>query len=219
VVMLRSLGIPARIAVGYVLRSQDRLPDTNTYAITEGNAFAWPEVYFPGLGWVEFNPTPSEPAITRPGNDDQDVVPDDALQVPPEDEIPPDLLPPTDPAPSALDQLQQGNGSNLVGTVLMILVLAFVGGSLAGVVAFEMVWQRGMAGLDYPSQVWEKTQRLARWARIPSYPNQTPRVYVERLEMELPDVDDLRFLGEAYVRSRYGAKKLAEPERERLARV
>ena len=29
-------------------------------------AFAWPEVYFPTIGWVEFNPTPSQPAITRP---------------------------------------------------------------------------------------------------------------------------------------------------------
>jgi transglutaminase-like putative cysteine protease len=219
VVMLRALGIPARISVGYVLRPQDRLPDTNTYAITEANAFAWPEVYFPGLGWVEFNPTPSEPAITRPGNDDQDVVSDEGLQVPPEDEIPPELLPPTEPAPSALDQLQQGNGSNLVGNILMALVLAFIGGSAAAALAFQLVWQSGMSGLDFPSQVWEKTQRLAGWARIPSYPHQTPREFVERLEKELPEVEDLRFLGEAYVRSRYGAKKLEEGERERLARV
>ena len=70
VVLLRSIGVPARLAVGYTLRPQDRIPDTNVYVLSEANAFAWPEVYFPGLGWVEFNPTPSEPRVNRSGQDD-----------------------------------------------------------------------------------------------------------------------------------------------------
>ena len=68
VVMLRTLGIPARLTVGYIVRPQDRKADTNTYNISEANAFAWPEVYFPGLGWIEFNPTPSEPGNQPAGH-------------------------------------------------------------------------------------------------------------------------------------------------------
>src|SRR6185503_3644084 len=42
-VMLRSLGVPARVATGYAIDPLAREGDTNTYALTERNAFAWPE--------------------------------------------------------------------------------------------------------------------------------------------------------------------------------
>ena len=65
VIMLRTLGIPSRLAIGYVLRPEERDPGSNRYRVTEQSAFAWPEVYFPGYGWLEFNPTPSQPRIQR----------------------------------------------------------------------------------------------------------------------------------------------------------
>ncbi len=55
VLMLRSLGIPARMAVGFAQgEKQDR---ENEFLILLKHAHAWPEVYFPGYGWVEFEPT------------------------------------------------------------------------------------------------------------------------------------------------------------------
>ena len=62
IVMLRSLGIPARWAVGY---AQGEKIDDNTYVVRQREAHAWPEVYFPGLGWVEFEPTASQPSLAR----------------------------------------------------------------------------------------------------------------------------------------------------------
>ena len=64
VVLLRSLGIPARLAVGFAQGEHQR--GTNINLVYERNAHAWPEVYFPGLGWVEFEPTVSEDPIYRP---------------------------------------------------------------------------------------------------------------------------------------------------------
>lgn len=64
VVMLRSLGIPARLAVGFAQGQQDS--QGNTYLVRGRDAHAWPEVYFPDLGWVEFEPTASLPPIGRP---------------------------------------------------------------------------------------------------------------------------------------------------------
>jgi hypothetical protein len=101
----------------------------------------------------------------------------------------------------------------------MGVVLALVGITIVGGLTFQFAWQRGMGGLDYPSQVWEKTQRLARWARIPAYPNQTPREYISRLEHELPEVEDVRYLEQTYERAKYGSKPLEESERERLSSV
>jgi transglutaminase-like putative cysteine protease len=56
-VMLRSLGLPARVAVGYT-PGQLVDPDNNTYVISNANAHAWVEVLFDGLGWIAFEPTP-----------------------------------------------------------------------------------------------------------------------------------------------------------------
>ena len=62
ILMLRSLGIPARMAVGF--SQGDREGDT--YTVRRLNAHAWPEVYFPGVGWVEFEPTGNQPTLNRP---------------------------------------------------------------------------------------------------------------------------------------------------------
>lgn len=62
VILLRSIGIPARYAVGF---AQGERLDNGWYVVRQRDAHAWPEVYFPNLGWVEFEPTASQPAISR----------------------------------------------------------------------------------------------------------------------------------------------------------
>jgi transglutaminase-like putative cysteine protease len=59
VLMLRSLGIPARIAVGFAQGTFNE--EEKYFEIREKESHAWPEVYFPGIGWVEFEPTASLP--------------------------------------------------------------------------------------------------------------------------------------------------------------
>jgi transglutaminase-like putative cysteine protease len=59
-VMLRSLGIPAREAVGYVPGGFD--PITDLYQVHADDAHAWVQVWFPGYGWQSFDPTAVVPA-------------------------------------------------------------------------------------------------------------------------------------------------------------
>ena len=59
VVMLRELGIPARLAVGYA--PGERNPFTGLYEVRASDAHAWAEVYFPGVGWQGFDPTAEVP--------------------------------------------------------------------------------------------------------------------------------------------------------------
>jgi transglutaminase-like putative cysteine protease len=59
VVMLRSQGIPARLAVGYA--PGERNPFTGFYEVRASDAHAWTEVYFPGIGWQAFDPTAQVP--------------------------------------------------------------------------------------------------------------------------------------------------------------
>lgn len=63
VVLARSAGIPARIAIGYASGAFD--PVQGKYTVLESDAHAWPELYFPGVGWVEFEPTSVMPEIQR----------------------------------------------------------------------------------------------------------------------------------------------------------
>ncbi len=58
VTMLRSQGIPARLAVGY---APGQRVGQNKWVVRGLDAHAWVEVYFQGVGWVRFDPTPSEP--------------------------------------------------------------------------------------------------------------------------------------------------------------
>lgn len=55
-VMLRSLGIPCRIATGFLVKDYDN--DTRAYGVWESNAHAWIEVFFDDYGWVPFDVTP-----------------------------------------------------------------------------------------------------------------------------------------------------------------
>jgi len=55
-VMCRTIGIPARVVTGYSTGNYSIL--TNRYEVQERHAHAWTEIYWPDIGWVEFDPTP-----------------------------------------------------------------------------------------------------------------------------------------------------------------
>ena len=54
-VLARLEGIPARVVVGY---TQGSFIGNNTWQVKTSDAHAWPELYFPGAGWLRFEPTP-----------------------------------------------------------------------------------------------------------------------------------------------------------------
>ena len=60
VILLRSSGVPARLAAGYTAWQYDQ--NENRYAVPASGAHAWVEVYFPQYGWVEFETNTHPPA-------------------------------------------------------------------------------------------------------------------------------------------------------------
>ncbi len=57
--MLRSLGVPARVAVGFAAGVADE-ENPGIYFIRQRDAHAWVEVFFPGYGWLKFEPTSNQ---------------------------------------------------------------------------------------------------------------------------------------------------------------
>jgi protein-glutamine gamma-glutamyltransferase len=67
--MLRYLGIPARVAAGFTSGAFD--PDSpgstdGTWRVNDHNAHAWVEVWFKGYGWLPFDPTPGRGNLGGP---------------------------------------------------------------------------------------------------------------------------------------------------------
>ena len=63
-VLARDLGIPARVAVGFTAGERQK---DGSHVIRTHDAHAWPELFFSGVGWVAFEPTPAGPRTPTPG--------------------------------------------------------------------------------------------------------------------------------------------------------
>lgn len=227
-VMLRTLGIPARVATGFTLDDFDFDTESKSYEVTEQNSWTWPEVYFNGLGWVEFNPTPSQPTVARPGDlgllggsvadDNLDELEDVFLR---------ELNRAVGDQPIA-PVIGAGGGGGFSGRFGEIAALVLTWGSLVGAllvaaaVAARAFWAYRFRGLGAEARRWAKLQQLAQWAGLPMGVTMTPLESARRLVASTAADFDLRPLALAYSRERYGAagtddgERDDEDERERL---
>jgi protein-glutamine gamma-glutamyltransferase len=64
-IMLRTLGIPSRVVNGF--RTGEFNDLTSQYLVRASNAHSWVEAYFPGYGWISFDPTPAAPPPSHSG--------------------------------------------------------------------------------------------------------------------------------------------------------
>ena len=97
VMMLRSQGVPARMAAGF---AQGEL-DGNRYVVRERDAHTWVEVYFPGYGWIEFEPTAAQAPLDR-GDENSPTLPTATPLATSTPTITPTLTP--SPSPTATEQ-------------------------------------------------------------------------------------------------------------------
>ncbi|MEU8008817.1 transglutaminaseTgpA domain-containing protein [Micromonospora parva] len=120
-VLGRLSGLPTRVVVGF--RTSGQGP------VLAGDAYAWPEVLFDGLGWVSFDPLPRPNDEPRPVEEDFRPTPED----PPPSEAPaPTAEPSASPEPVAAADVPPGRD----GVSTPVLVAAGSGGLLLVVGAF-----------------------------------------------------------------------------------
>src|SRR5262249_43810686 len=58
-ILLRAAGVPTRIVNGFLMGEYNPVGDD--YIVRQSDAHSWVEVYIPGTGWREFDPTPPDP--------------------------------------------------------------------------------------------------------------------------------------------------------------
>jgi transglutaminase-like putative cysteine protease len=225
VVMLRTLGIAAREATGFAPGEQDKA--SGEYVVRESSSHAWPEVYFPEYGWIEFEPTPSQGVIYRPSTDADPSLsptagiplPDEALGQHPTDRAVTDG--PDDPVAPANGGLAGllglgGNGGGAVGGGLLLLV--------GGVGLFWLVRRRQVerslaAGLVTTSAAayYERLLRFAWWIGLRPRPSETPFEFADDVGHELPGSRTyVKSIANAYVNERFGRRKLEVADQRHL---
>lgn len=192
VVMLRAAGVPARHAVGYAQGAYDW--GRHAYRVAARDAHAWVEVYFPGCGWVEFEPTPYRTTFIRPLGGLTPIAPE---------------VTPAAPEPSPVSQ-----PANLA------LVLALAALALGAVFLIALTLIR--SGRDFSSrrlavQVYGAMVRWADRVRLGPDRSETPHEFARRLGQELEErgpwaegaAEEAQVIGQTYVEARYAAEPLS----------
>jgi transglutaminase-like putative cysteine protease len=206
-VMLRTLQIPVRQMSGYGLGSYD--DKTHRYSVNATDAHSWAEVYFPGYGWIPFEPTPDgqNAPVNRPlTRADVDTAGGAGAQASsrPKDEV-------SEPAfaePSAGSTLNPWSQALWVALVLLVLML----------LALLAMWQWLVGARDAP-RIWRRLLFLADRLRVPRRPGDTPNELGARLASSLPELgSELRALATLHTRSRYRRGGLGPADQVELKR-
>ena len=225
-VMARSLGIPARVAVGF---SPGEPLDDGLTLVREANSHAWTEIYFPGYGWEIFEATKGvNPAFVRtPGDSDTAQPPAGGSVDPRIDQIPIDevgggiqTLPSPVLVPGGIDPTQPeldpsaGSGSR---TGNLLVMLALVLGAAAVVWWQARRSQRRWRLLPAGERAWRQLTAAAGRAGVGPRPSETIYEYAGWLEDQLPNHGDpIRTVADGKVWQSYSGRRMSMTAGERL---
>jgi transglutaminase-like putative cysteine protease len=207
VVMLREVGIPARLVEGFTTGTYDSA--SGSFVVREQDAHAWVEVYFPQYGWIEFEPTPSQPPFPRP---DAAVAPSDGSSIPSNgdgsgDDGDSNRL---NRAEGDINQNDEGGaftGDSVVAAVRSIdprPALAFLGLLLLALAVAVARFNWRFRRYGPIESAWGKTRLLASYVGYPPHPSQTTYEFASSLGAAIPETNDpVRSLAQARVLERY----------------
>ena len=218
-VMLRTVGVPARLAVGYT--TGDPVGDQDVFSVTDSHNHAWVEVYFPAFGWIPFEPTPGKslPGIYQPGQGVTEIGETGGINFEPlDDECFDGLEDCSNPQLSSSGfqfNFDNDDGSSIVGLwpwlLGLLAALAVVGGSA------NFLWRRFLAVSTNPRTAFQRMTTLAKLASAGPSEYQTPYQFGGQLQRVLPAHEaPVSIIVAAYVRNRYGNKDSTASERRLL---
>lgn len=205
-VLLRQSGVPARVAYGFLGGTRS----SGTEVVGAWLAHYWVEVYFPGYGWIEFDPTGGNIGRAQP-------IPTGAA---PSFTAKPSAGPTRSPGASAGPAASRGpivtqpNPGPGIGPFIAIGVILALGLALVVYAVLRRAPRKPM----HPDQAWGS---LARWAARIGYgprPSQTVYEYAGALGDAVPDARlELTTIARAKVEVAYGRRDLGGDRLKRIA--
>ena len=163
VVMARAAGLPARYVIGYIGETFDEI--NQVYIITADQAHAWTEVYFPGYGWIPFEPTGGRAAIDR--------LPEQPIALPDDFEL--DLTPLVTESPSSVHDWPLVVGLS-ISLILLLVILGWV---------ISEVWLYLTPTSVLPEKIFRRLYKISHRIGIPLQPGDTAFEFARKLNRYL----------------------------------
>jgi transglutaminase-like putative cysteine protease len=223
VVMLRAEGVPARLVSGYAGGTLN--PERGVYEVRQNVAHTWPEVYFPGLGWQRFEPTPaSYTALPDRAETVEEQAARDSGEITDPQLTGRDALQDLDPDALEREFLERQNSLTAADIEAALqerralqqrrtwMQRGAAAAALGGITLIVLAFRRRTHQLQPAARVYERVLRAARWAGIRPHASATPTEVAMQLGEHLPDHRaPLTLLSKAYSRERYGDGRPAIP--------
>ncbi|TFD36708.1 transglutaminase domain-containing protein [Cryobacterium sp. TMT1-62] len=193
--MARSIGIPSRIAIGYQpgsLSASGSVAGVGRYSVDTHDLHAWTEIYFEGVGWVPFEPTPGRGAVPAYTQDNAVTVPlTDSGQAGPSDAPRPEDLGGQNAADAQADASSPAHsrggiirlGLLVLGTFALLLLPALIR------VTRRMLRRRGLlSGQSGAVEAWREVSDTAVDHGVFVRETETPRELAARLRVLIGSV-------------------------------
>jgi hypothetical protein len=220
-VLLRSVGVPARVASGFAPGDKD--PSGEFIVVKESHAHSWTEAYFPSYGWINFEPSALRPVPQRLesfgldgalgldfyGLDDDDYgdIDFDALGA---------LASANADAGGGAANEVPGVVSVLLDALAVLFVVALLAAAAALLLALN--WQRSVRTLREHVRPWAQLSTVAAWCGLGARASDTPFEYASTVARQVPPVRrEVQAIAEAYVRGTYGREAPTGDEAARAA--
>ncbi len=216
-VMLRAVGVPARLVSGFGPGTAEEIG--TAFTVTEGDQHSWTEAYMSQAGWVEFEPSPIYPLRPRQTSDlagfgagltgflsEGDLLEEPEFDIDDEEIDPgggrlPDGMG-LRPFPLMLRVSPWSSG----GVFLMALMAMWTAGLV-------LVWRRYFLQLPHPEMAYARMHRMARILLVEPPRGHTPREFGTALASAIPGArEDILFICDAFCRARYGNAELSEQD-------
>jgi transglutaminase-like putative cysteine protease len=211
VVLARAAGLPARYVAGYSTGDYDYT--TGYYVVNEVNAHSWVDIYFPGYGWIEFEPTAGLPAIERPTEGELKMF-----------EPPIDLPQPQQPPPPPWWNVE--NWPWWVTGMVGLVVLALAGWAWVAIDGWRL---RRLKPAATATALYGRLRRQARRLAVPMRASDTPNEFAAAFAAWAANISQeeywdewlaaliqrVRYLVECYVQAIYASRSLDDPEQQR----
>ena len=211
-VLLRASGVPSRLVVGYgpgELVGQNSTGDItfdphsasqnseDTFVVR--NSHAWSEVFFPGYGWINFEPTPAYPLVVYR-----------EASLPPQD---------TEGSGGIDNPIVEPDGTE-TGTPWNVRLLGVPLGLGLFCAIMWLGWRRLLGQVSEPGVAYSRIGYLAALGGLGPRENLTPQEYARKLARVVPEMAAaLNQIIYAYVRASYSNHDLSSEDRSNIARA
>jgi len=215
-VLMRSVDIPARMTTGYT--TGNLIDGSNLYLVSDRHSHGWAEVYFPGYGWIPFEPTPGKeiPVVVPP--EEREAMAALRASAEGSGDLPCEIEEDCEEADISLNPddipSPEGRTTMLWNAVRAVLPWAIgIGAALVLLVgAGWTAWRLLLATPKDAPSTYLRLRRLGRFAALTPARHQTPYQWGTTVANAVPEKRaEVQRIVDAYSLSTYAGRARAEP--------